>query len=160
MSIRLQFVCESALSSQAIAWFSAGHFSHVDAILPGPNGNLLGARSDSVGSVRPGVQVRPPNYAKLSRRVVMTIPADDARTAAFYRFLAGQVGRPYDSEAIWAFIFNRDWRENDSWICSELQCAAGEAAGILPALYLAANKITPVSCALAYSAVGGITEDM
>ena len=160
MSIRLQFVCENALSSQVIAWFSAGHFSHVDAVLPGPNGNLLGARSDSVGGVKPGVQVRPPNYARFARRIVMTVPATMIQTTMFYDFLKRQVGRPYDSEAIWAFAFNRDWRQNDSWICSELVCAAGEYARILPALYLAANKITPVSCALAYSVVGGISQDL
>ena len=152
--IRLQFVCEAALSSQAIAWFSAGHFSHVDAVLP--DGRLLGARDDSVGGQPPGVRIRPPNYVRWSRRVVMTVPASPAQAMEFYAFLYSQLGRPYDRAAIWAFAFNRDWREHDSWICSELQSAAGEHAGILPRLYLAANKITPVACALAFSAVGGV----
>ena len=152
--IRLQFVCEAALSSQAIAWFSAGHFSHVDCLLA--NGHLLGARDDTVGGQPPGVRIRPPNYAKWQRRVVMTVPTTRAQELAFYAFLDKQLGKPYDSAAIWAFAFNRDWREPDSWICSELQSAAGEHAGILPRLYLAANKITPVACALAFSAVGGV----
>jgi hypothetical protein len=151
--IRLQFVCEKAISSQVIAWFSAGHFSHVDAVLDG--GMLLGARSDSIGGRPPGVQIRPPEYIKFSLRVVMAIPASDAQSEAFYAFLQRQVGKPYDSEAIWAFFFNRDWRETDSWICSELQAAGLEHAAITPRLYLAANKITPVSLALAASAVGG-----
>jgi hypothetical protein len=154
--IRLQFVCEAALSSQAIAWFSAGHFSHVDAVLPG--GQLLGARDDSVGGQPPGVHVRPPNYVGWSRRVVMTVPASPAQSNAFYAFLHKQIGKAYDRAAIWACAFNRDWREPDSWICSELQSAAGEYAGILPRLYLAANKITPVACALAFSAVGGTAD--
>jgi uncharacterized protein YycO len=156
MPVRLQFVCEAALSSQAIAWFSAGHFSHVDAMLP--DGSLLGARSDSVGGKPPGVQVRPQGYVKWQRRVVMTVPATDQQAVLFYSFLNRQVGKPYDSEAIWAFVFNRDWRQQDSWICSELVSAAGEEAAIFQKLYLAANKITPVSCALAYSAVGGVTK--
>jgi hypothetical protein len=50
--IRLQFVLGTGLSSQAIAWFSAGHFSHVDAVLP--DNRLLGARSDVVGGKPPG----------------------------------------------------------------------------------------------------------
>jgi len=150
--IRLQFVCELSPPSQIIAWFSAGHFSHVDAVLP--TGELLGARSDSVGGKPPGVQIRPANYAKFSRRILMRVPSTHEQCRAFYSFLFSQIGKPYDHAAIWAFFFNRDWREDDSWICSELQCAAGEACGVLPALYLAANKITPVACALAYSAMG------
>jgi uncharacterized protein YycO len=153
MSVQLQFVCENAFLSDVIAWFSQGHFSHVDAILP--DGNLLGARSDRVGGQPPGVRIRPPGYVDFSHRVVMTVPATAAQETAFYNFLHQQVGKPYDMAAIWAFAFDRNWREPDSWICSELQSAAGEAAGIFRPLYLAANKITPVSCALAYSAVGG-----
>jgi uncharacterized protein YycO len=154
MSIQLQFVCEAALSSQAIAWFSAGHFSHVDAVLP--DGRLLGARDDAVGGQPPGVRIRPPNYVKWSRRVGMTVPASPEQVTAWHSFLIDQLGKPYDSAAIWAFAFNRNWREADSWICSELQSAAGEHSGIMPRLYLAANKITPVACALAFSAVGGV----
>ena len=152
--ILLQFVCEKAISSQVIAWFSAGHFSHVDALLE--DGTLLGARSDRVGGQPPGVQIRPPNYINFSRRVVMAIPATDAQNTNFHAFLRRQLGKPYDSEAIWAFLFNRDWRETDSWICSELQAAGLEHAAITPRLYLAANKITPVSLALAASAIGGV----
>lgn len=145
--IQLQFVCEAKITSRAIAWFSQGHFSHVDAVTP--SGNLLGARHSG------GVQVRSPGYLNFTNRVLMTVPCTDAQNLAFYSFLAAQVGKPYDAEAIWAFAFNRNWRETDSWICSELLAAAGESAGILPTLYLAANKITPVVCAVAFSAVGG-----
>ena len=156
MPIKLQFVRQDDISSAAIAWFSQGHFSHVDAVIP--EQGLLGARNDSVGGKPPGVQIRPHDYAKFSTRVVMTVPATPAQASAFYGFLGSQLGKPYDTAAIWAFVANRDWRQEDSWICSELQSAAGEAAGITPKLYLAANKITPVGCALAYSAVGGTVQ--
>src|SRR5208282_4528043 len=33
MAITLQFVCGTQLSSRMIAWFGAGQFSHVDAVL-------------------------------------------------------------------------------------------------------------------------------
>lgn len=150
--IRLQFVCEAALSSQMIAWFSSGHFSHVDAVLHG--GYLLGARNDWAGDIPPGVRIRPPGYHKFIRRVIMEVPATPEQTKKFYDFLMAQLGKPYDHQAIWGFVLNRDWRENDSWICSELQTGAGEAS-VLPRLYLPANKITPVACAVAFSAVGG-----
>ena len=150
--ITLQFVCTTSLQSQAIAWFSAGHVSHVDAVV---DGQLLGARDNAVGGKPPGVWIRPPDYEAFSNRVVMHVPCSQEQHDAFYTFLRAQIGKPYDQLAILAFAFNRDWRKPDSWICSELQSAAGEAAGILKPLYLAAHKITPVACALAYSAVGG-----
>jgi len=151
--IRLQFVCEHAISSQAIAWFSSGHLSHVDCLLD--DGQLLGARSDRVGGKPPGVQIRPQGYIKFSQCVVMTVPCTAAQKRIYHDFLTDQLGKPYDSEAIWAFAFNRDWREKDSWICSELLAAAGEKSSILRPLYLAANKIVPVACALVYSGAGG-----
>lgn len=154
MTIQLQFVSDGDIGSQTIAWFSQGHFSHVDAIMP--DGNLLGARNDKVGGKPSGVQIRPPRYVEFSKQVVMTIPSSQRQSDTFYDFLRKQIGKPYDTTAIWAFVLNRDWREDDSWICSELQSAAGEIAGILPKLYVPTNKITPVACALAFSAVGGI----
>jgi len=155
--IRLQFVCENALSSRTIAWFSAGHFSHVDAAIP--SGELLGARANKVGTVQAGVWPRPFGYSSFSRRVVFSIPAKPTQQRRFYTFLEQQIAKPYDHDAIWGFMLNRDWREQDSWICSELQAAALEAAGILPPLYLAANKITPVALALAVSALGATAQD-
>jgi hypothetical protein len=154
MTIQLQFVLGSDFSSQAIAWFSQGHLSHVDAIMR--DGQLLGARDDEAGGQPPGVRIRPAGYAKFKQRLLMTIPANAEQDGRFYSFLWDQLGKPYDPSAIWGFVTGRNWREPDSWICSELVTAAGEAAGILPRLYLAANKITPVACALAYSAAGGI----
>lgn len=149
----MQFVRDPNLAATVIAWFSAGHLSHVDCLLD--DGTLLGARNDSVGGKPPGVQIRPPDYTKFTTKVVMTIEVTDAQREAFLNFLMAQVGKPYDTQAIWGFLFNRDWRQEDSWICSELQAAAAEYAKIVPQLYLAANKITPVSWALAASAIGG-----
>lgn len=152
MSVKLRFVRGLDFSSRVIAWFSAGHLSHVDAVLP--DGTLLGARSDSIKGVPTGVQIRPPGYEPVALQIVMEIPATALQEVTFYRFLRSQLGRPYDRTAIWAFAFNRDWHEVDSWICSELQTAALEAAGILPKLFEEVNKITPVALANAVSAVG------
>jgi len=151
--ISLQFVAERALTSRAVGWFSAGHLSHVDAILP--DGMLFGARSDRVGDRPRGVWARPPGYLRFSRRALASLPASDEQYALWLAFLAAQTGKPYDWRAIWGFVLNRDWRREDSWICSELQARALEIAGIVPPLYLAANKITPVALALAVSAVPG-----
>jgi hypothetical protein len=151
--IKLQFVREKAFSSELIAWFSSGHLSHVDYVLD--NGKLLGARSDIINNIDAGVQIRPANYSKWIICKIMKVPCTEEQKLAFEKFLYAQIGKPYDKLAIFAFIVNRNWREPDSWICSELQSRAGEYSNILNPLYLAANKITPVSCALAFSAVGG-----
>jgi len=74
----------------------------------------------------------------------------------FYSFLMSQIDKPYDKMAILGFIVGRNWKETDSWICSELQAAALEHAGICK-FYVAANKISPDSLALAISALPGVT---
>jgi hypothetical protein len=54
-----------------------------------------------------------------------------------------QIGKPYDWTAILGIVAHRDWREDDSWICSELVAWAFETAGspLLNAKHL--NRITP-----------------
>lgn len=151
--IRLQFVLGHALSSRAIAWFSAGHFSHVDAILP--DGSLLGSRSDRICGIEPGVRIRPAFYEVWRSRVVIELPCGYDQERAYYGFLHRQIGKPYDHTAIWGFAAGRNWREDDSWFCSELQASALERAVLREPLYLAANKITPVALALVVSAIGG-----
>ena len=153
MAIRLQFVREPHFTSRIIAWFGAWHFSHVDAVLP--NGRLLGARADAAGGKPPGVHVRPVGYHAFDRCSIMEVPATWRQSQDFYEFLYDQVGKPYDHKAIWGFIINRNWRDPGSWFCSELMAAAGERSLILPTLSMVANKITPVSCTLVFSAAGG-----
>lgn len=153
MTVQLQFVRQHDIASSAIAWFSQGEVSHVDAVMP--DGMLLGARNDAVGGQPPGVRIRPPDYAKFVLWVPFTITTTPDQEVKFHSFLLAQVGKPYDQQAIWGFVTGRNWRENDSWICSELQAAALEAAGIVPPLYLAANKITPTALALLASGIGG-----
>jgi uncharacterized protein YycO len=128
---------------------------------------LLGARSETYHnragdislSIPPGVRIRPANYVGHPKTVVrFSIAATEDQERIFYDFLSRQLGRPYDYEAILGFVFDRDWRETDSWICSELVMAALEKAGIIPGLYLPANRITPVASALAISMIcNGLT---
>lgn len=151
--ITLRFVQGSGWTSSAIAIFSAGHLSHVDAKMP--DGKLLGARSDNVGGGK-GVRERPNPYEQVASVTYATVPALPEQEATFYDFLTAQIGKPYDRTAIVAFAVDRDWREDDSWFCSELQAAALEAAGILTkSLYLTANKITPVMLATLVSELPG-----
>ncbi len=148
--IRLQFSAMSDPASEAIKIFERGWPSHVDAMLPG--GSLLGARWDSVGGKPPGVQVRPSGYLPFERVQVVELTGTMAEGVGWLEFLRDQIGKPYDALAIMAFTLERDWRQPDSWMCSELQAAALEACGWFPKpLADAANEITPRDLLLAIS---------
>jgi hypothetical protein len=140
--ITLQFVQSSGLGSSAIQLFEHGWCSHVDCLMP--DGTLLGSQSGIIGGKPAGVQIRPLNYEPLTRWERVTLPLNDKQTAAFYAFLKDQIGKPYDETAIVAFAVDRNWREQDSWFCSELMAAALEASGwFTRALSNDFNKITP-----------------
>ena len=148
----LQFVKGHGLSANLISWFGGGpRFSHVDVVMP--DGQLLGSRWDKVGGKPPGVQIRPASYVKGERLTRVKLPCTLVQQRAFYEFLEAQIGKPYDSIGILAFLFGRNWRETDSWFCSELGSAALEEAGILRPLAAMTNKITPSDLILVLSAL-------
>ena len=154
--IYLQFVAEHTVGSFAIRWFGGGAkraVSHVDAVMP--DGDLLGARSDRAGQKPPGVEIRPSRYRRFYRRIIVSLPCSEQQQELFYSFLLKQIGKPYDHTAVMAFFVSRDWREDNCWICSELQAAALEFCGILPYLYLTPNLITPTELALLTSVIPG-----
>lgn len=139
----LSFVRGHDPASSAIAWFSAGWPSHVDAIMA--DGWRLGARSDTMvvdGAWYPaGVQIRPPNYEKFKKEVRLTIPVTEEQGTVFWRFNEAQIGDAYDFTAIVAFAVNRDWRTPGRWFCSEEQQAALEESGYFHKVEY--NKVTP-----------------
>lgn len=152
--VNVRLVMGRGIPSGLISWFG-GDFSHADAIMP--DGTLLGARSDSIPDGYPrGVQKRPgppKPYENVMRSVTFTLSSTDQQAKDFYGFLIEQIGKPYDKTAIIAFALDRDWREQDSWFCSELIAAALEVSGLCPKLYLADSKITPGHLALVLSAL-------
>jgi hypothetical protein len=148
--ISLVFFKGTGPTAKAIQWFSAGPFSHVAALWS--PAQYLDSRDDVVGGVLPGVRIRPVE-AEPDPHVIFTLPASNGQYAAWQTFLRGQIGKPYDKPGIWGFATGRDWRQPDSWFCSELQAAALEAANLIPALYAPANKITPSALAIILSAI-------
>lgn len=155
--ITLQFAAMSDAGSEAIKLFSRGWPSHVDAVIPE---GLLGARSDTLAGVPPGVQIRPPGYEAFDRTLVVTLPCTPGQEAAFHAFLMAQIGKPYDKLAIAAFAVQRDWRMPDAWFCSELVAAALEACGWFPApLANPANELTPRDLLLAVSPWGVVARE-
>lgn len=156
-TVRLQFVATPGIGSSLIRWFGHGTgVTHVDAVLSGLSlkpgkPDLLGARYDNVGGGK-GVLIRPADYEQWTKKIEVAIPCTAAQEATFYATLKSQLGKPYDWTAIAAFFVNRDWRETDSWFCSELQAWALEQAGIFQHLVLPSNKIDPGDLLLLCSA--------
>lgn len=130
--IRLQFVLASDWSSRLIAWYGQGYggWSHVDAVLA--DGQLLGARSDSVGGQPPGVQIRPSNYESWKRTQMISIATTDKQASDWEGWLRTQVGFGYDKADIIGLIIGRPILEVGHWICSALQFQAEKNIGIFP----------------------------
>lgn len=150
MAITLQFVAGDGIGAELIEWFSAGDFSHVDIVMP--DGSLLGARLDG------GVRIRSANYQTFHKRAVAVLDRGQSVSDAFIAAAVSQIGKPYDKTAIIGFAAGRDWREDDSWFCSELAAWALEQANTFPhAFYAPASKITPNGLLLAISTGAHVT---
>jgi hypothetical protein len=139
--ITIQFSATSGIAAEAIKIFERGWASHCDVVLD--DGTLLGARSDKIGAIPSGVQIRPVNYEIWTRTQIVKLMGLGLETD-FHGFLARQIGKPYDDLAILAFAVQRDWRSEESWICSELIAAALENCLWFPKpLANIASEITP-----------------
>lgn len=140
--------------SRAIRADSGGFWCvHVETL--SPEGTLIGAHMDG------GVQARARDYdaGTFNREEYVTVPVTQAQADAFYAFMRAQVGKPYDMEVIAALaasvvIGERDWREDDSWICSEVIAAGLESPGIIPRVVVDINHLTPRDDRLILSALG------
>lgn len=139
--VTLQFAAENDMISAAIRLHTCSDFSHVDLVMPDGSG-LLGARSDG------GVQIRQPGYANFSK--VVQVRYRVANLAAGMAWITQQIGKPYDYECIAGILLHRDWREDDSWICSELQARFSEIAGTpwLNFNFMRANWVSPADLML------------
>ncbi len=147
--ITLRFVSHPGPFDLLVKAAQLGYWaSHVDALMP--DGNFISSRFTD------GVQIRPRDYDKnqFTRDQWFNIISTKEEEAKFYDFLKAQVGKPYDSLAIIAFLFSRDWQAPDSWFCSELPAAALSACGLFPkTLAVGFNRITPRDLALITSAL-------
>lgn len=152
--ITLQFVGSDSLSSRFIELKGGGPYSHVDIVLP--DETLLGARDDVVGGQPSGVHIRPAGYETWERVARVHVECTEEQAAIAYAYAKAQLGKPYDSTAILAFIFNRDWKEEDSWFCSELAIATIRFLFKYPPA-TSVNKIDPCMAFALASTLGAFT---
>ena len=160
--VQAQFVLGTGWTSRLIAYRS-GNFSHVDFVMPAgygyPPGSLLGARSDVLLGIPPGVRVRPANYEKWANTLVLTKHVPKAQEAAVYNYALSQLGKPYDVQSIMGFITGHypkteDWRDPSAFFCDEFLVLALEKGGVIPTLVLTPNRIDPGGASLVLSAAG------
>lgn len=137
--IRIRFIDGVDVVARGISAAEYGFWAiHTEAIMP--DGTLLGAHWQG------GVQARPAGYDKgqYTKDLIAEIPATPVMAEKFHAFLRAQLGKPYDIDAIAAFVAGRDWRDDGAWFCSELQAAALFACGWFSSrLATEFNHITP-----------------
>lgn len=124
--ITLQFVGSGGPINWIIKTRTNSGISHVDVVLA--NEDLLGSQLHEKDG--DGVRIREPNYKKFDKIIRVNLQVTDEQYNKFWEFLLQQVGKPYDLMAIIGLTAHRNWRETDSWFCSELVSAALEYAGI------------------------------
>lgn len=159
-SLRWHFVLGTDLSSKLIAWWGQayGGWSHVDAILR--DGTLLGARSDSVGGKPPGVQIRPVDYAKWTRRTIIELPCTPYEADTWEAFLRSQVGCGYDKADILGLILGKPLMTAGHWICSALQLDALEVIHRIPKIPLTPQQCPPNMLAAGLQFLGATTRNL
>jgi hypothetical protein len=91
-----------------------------------------------------GVQIRQTAYDKFTRDDRYTVELPWENKLRVMQFALDQVGKGYDTSAVAGILIHRDWREEDSWFCSELVVRAFEVGGF-PMLNVGEhiNRITP-----------------
>lgn len=140
--ITLRFVTSDSAISFAIRAAEYGFWaSHAEALMP--EGTLLGAHVDG------GVRNRPRDYDKgqFKQELYVSIPVAQQIADAFHAFLRSQLGKPYDVEAIAAFVARRDWQDPSAWFCSELQAARSPPAAGSPRRSQPSSTTSPrVTC--------------
>ena len=132
--IVLQFSTKAGVASAVLHWFDHSWCSHVDVVYDDEKFPLFGAM------LLGGVTFRPNQGFIKTLRV--ELPTTKTIKMEFDHFMVCQKGKPYDLNGIWSFAINRDWREDDTWYCSELIAAGLEKSGFLK-YPLYTDQITP-----------------
>ena len=155
--LRWQFVLGEDFSSQLIAWYGQGYggYSHVDFLLPG--GGCVGARSDVIDGIPPGVQLRPDGYEKWKARKVLALSCTQSESDQAVGFVCGQIGDPYDKRDILGLLIGRPISSGSGyWICSALQLALLEDINRVPKLSLTPQQCPPNMLAVILETLGAV----
>jgi hypothetical protein len=157
-TITWQTVRGKGISSRAIGWFGGGFYSHIDVITP--IYALRGARSDKILGIPPGYRDRPQNYEKWAACTRWTVEVTDEQYAAYWMYSQLQLGKPYDSRGlVETFVFGRDWREDNSWWCSEEVAMNGEQAKLWT-ISKEMDSVEPGDCCFLFMGMNAVRQEM
>lgn len=126
--VTLRFVCQTGFWARLIRLAQYGfEETHVDTVMP--DGRLLGAHYDG------GVKINAWGYdrGQFTREDFVSFYLSDKQAHNYYQFLEQQVGKPYDTRAIAAFVTGRDWQSPDAWYCAEVKAGGLVACSVFPA---------------------------
>ncbi len=130
--VRLAFYRGTGLTGWAIRTVTWSDYDHVALLLP--DGSVL--------DVEPGAGVSEHATVRVAD-AVFAVDAPDSACDHAVAFAMQQIGKPYDWTAVIGIGLHRDWRQTDSFFCSELVALAFENAGcpLLHANHV--NRVTP-----------------
>lgn len=124
--MKLLYTHADTLPAKLISGFDSGGVSHGGIEFPQRPGWVL----DSTFAHR-GVRWWPLEQWQHMhhRRLVDVVPIGVPDPDAAYTWACAQEGKPYDWTAIFGMAILRDWQDEDSWYCFELQIAAALKGG-------------------------------
>ena len=158
MEITFQLVRGLHWSSKIIGWFGSGYYSHIDVVTP--HNYLRGARSDWIKGIPPGCRDRPQHYETWAAATRFTIDVTADQYKQYWAFSDDQLGKPYDKRGLVAdFLLGRQWRDTDSWWCSEWAAANLEHAGIIE-IPPHVTSVEPGDCAFIFAGLQSRREEM
>jgi hypothetical protein len=155
--LAFQFSTSPAFASRVIRWMTASEFSHGDLVLPGEG--LLGVSGPDKPTKDPGgVRIRQFNaWPYLRPPKIARVQCSDVVARETIKFARSQIGKPFDNGALYHFLrdragltpVKRDWRDPDSWFCSEFLVRAVEVGGLFPyPLIMLKDVVSPQSLLL------------
>lgn len=150
--IALDFLLGPDWPSRLIARGTEGEYSHVASLLE--DGTYIDARSDLLGGVLPGVQVRDPAKEAWVKRRRCTFEVPQATYDAWAAGLRSHIGEPYGKRDIVDFITGFDDHSDGQWICSAVAVNELQLVGIIPPLPAPSYRITPNSLLLIVATAG------
>lgn len=130
----IQFSSSTAFTSRIIRTICHSRFSHIDIVLPGEG--LLGASGpDADLHDIGGVRIR--SFEPWPYEIKRTVSIETDKADAIITAWRSQIGKPFDDEAIHAFlaihpIYTRSWDALDKWFCSEGVIWACREGGLFP----------------------------
>lgn len=135
-SITVGLAKGKGFASWWIRWLAKGNWAHCIAlVLPGGT-HVIDARSDEIGGVPPGVQIRAISYLKGEKCLWLKIPCTPEQAKAAQDAAESIIGDKYDVEGIVDFATNqvdKSWKKAKQFFCSAAGAWILWKAGILNA---------------------------